>query len=227
MSSRSAGSLPSAVQRSRRVTSAASRPMTSTRAGTGAVPDQTTSADPSSRSGPYHWPVRPSSRGGRALRTFGREELLELPALISPDESGFPPAAVWTTTRTTSACGDDARRVARCSRAAQRHSLVRRSRAPTGPCLPAALARERTVRVVRANGGLARFLAEPDNHEPPLKLVAEAPLEHSERWIRGVRPRAPGVGVEGGLDHVDRTIVVGECCVVLRRVPGACVRRVW
>ena len=40
-----------------------------------------------------------------------------------------------------------------------------------------------------AVGGVARgVLAQPDHHEPPIELVAVAPLDHPQRGILGVPP---------------------------------------
>ena len=52
----------------------------------------------------------------------------------------------------------------------------------------------------RARGIEAReqagvVLAQADRHEPPVELVAVAPLEHAERRVRGVRPGAGRIGV--------------------------------
>jgi hypothetical protein len=64
--------------------------------------------------------------------------------------------------------------------------------------------------VVRPGGHVAHLLAEPDDDEPPSKLVTKTPLEHAERGARRVRPRAGGVGVERGPDHGRAPIVTRE-----------------
>ena len=56
-------------------------------------------------------------------------------------------------------------------------------------------------RVVRPRRLLAHLLAQPDHHEPPGQLVAEAPLEHPHCRARRVRPRAHRVRVERDLDR--------------------------
>ena len=95
--------------------------------------------------------------------------------------------------------GSDDRATAAARSARTRLRLVRERHAV--PLLEDAPARERAVGVVRPNRSFARVLAQPDHHQPPAKLLAEAPLEHAERGIRRVRPRAAGVGVEGRFDH--------------------------
>ena len=62
--------------------------------------------------------------------------------------------------------------------------------------------------VVPALDEAARILAQADHHDTPVELVAVAPLEYAERWVRRVGPGACGVGVEGRPDHGRTSIVV-------------------
>ena len=57
------------------------------------------------------------------------------------------------------------------------------------PCVPLRRAQRRVAPV----DVLLRHVRQPDQHEPPLELRSVAPLEHAERGIRGVPPRAPRV----------------------------------
>ena len=52
-------------------------------------------------------------------------------------------------------------------------------------------------------------LGQPDHHEPPLDLVAVAPVEHAEGRDGGVGPRAARVGVERGADADGHVVLSG------------------
>ena len=71
---------------------------------------------------------------------------------------------------------------------------------PAGEC-PLAVERARRL--------LAHVLAKADHHEPPRELVAKAPLEDAQGRVGRVRPGAPGVGVQRGLDHGSSIVATG------------------